>query len=1495
MEDDDDDEFDSDEEMEPMIFEVEDDVSPELDEEEAAAGPSASARGSNALGLVQSSRRQMHTRVVTVPSRHLQKFMTSADPEAEKQPRGSITAAAVGSTAKPRKDEGGFTIDASSDEEEAAGSSSGTGGDDMWQRANFSNAMLRACKAAKPAKALPAKRDPLKGWRGKLRGQADMDSLPPLLLPQQSQGNWLHLGSLSFPVKAPWTPDQVKGIESESLLFHFMGPSSRFTRPGWETLSWPKSAGVSARWAEEKTFSWGEELRMLLAFPSFEDGKIEKKMAAGFVDAGPLAFSFYCLLGMGLIKLVNLRLEHMEMGDEPGPDAPKLGRKGKSKAKAKTAVAEAAAKQPLFLQLEVHMATKALGCQEPDGNIMSQDRKIKRSDVLTGHAQTAWALLLHHMLANPDCTLRLGPDCDGALNYCDDVESGMWKRLEQVKAAAAEKEAKSPKKQQRRNSAGPRLHKLLDAVGVPENLPEAATPASLTCQPKSYQLQGLQWMLNRERLGDTLGRAMATLHPCWLQLQSADGHCFYVHAHHPFMLSPNFYTAPIGGTCGGLLCDAMGLGKTLECLMLVLANRTPAGWASLDLEGAVEGPEPTPIKTTLAVVPANLLQQWQDEIRQHVEPGAISWCVYTGEQGAPVDTAEEERGSGRTRRSQRKPRGASGKDKPRLPLLCRAADGSQVAMHTCDLAFITYEQLRKELGQQGSHVSSTLLAWGFWRVLLDEAQLVAHTSSVAAQKASSLWRRHAWTVTGTPLSNRLSEIKGLLEFLAAEPFYQTNVWQWLLEDPYRMGSFAGAAPLMALLPSLLLRRTQQDVQAQLELPPCVHEDRWVPLSGVERAMYDSLRKQLDKAVDPIRNASSRTLRRHADLRSSKMTSKVMRALTELRQACCHPQIVRRQDALLGQQRLSMEQILARLTTQAFSQYDNAMRAWLLSRIIHTAAQAHFVKKIGTVLQDELRQITRTLGQAGSTDIVNLKRKVQFDDRPAKAVRTMSDASPGPVVQSCSEEQRSSSPEPDGVLDVPSAVPSGADAAAEEPVGGTQTNGAAAEGAPSDAAGVAAGSGGAPPNQAVKAANQEGRDEAKKRERGWQRLYLDALELLLELHYEMPQQSALLGGPTATSSQAPSSSAAAGPSSSGVQSSQSLSLQEAEAEALLMREDLGMDVGVSPADAASMRYSRRTRGLRPEEELIEPAENELATERAAQLRASNTTLREYDHAVKTGAKRSVEAGKREEQKCWEEVREKWHALQHLLHKRTSLLAARKGKGKASAEKAVADAGAQGDDAQSCPICLDTPDRRTLSPADLFDVVPDEEAAQQAPPEHSDFGSKTHQLLLELGAMRGKDPKSKAVVFSSWGRLLSLIGEALKANGIAHVSLAGTQPEGRANALRTFLNDPDVMVITVVMSTGGGAAGLTLNVANTVFLMEPSLNPGIEAQAAARVHRLGQTKSTRVIRFLAEGTIEAAVLDFQRRKMQQPGEEEEVAASHLQDLDPASILSLVNDHP
>ena len=76
-------------------------------------------------------------------------------------------------------------------------------------------------------------------------------------------------------------------------------------------------------------------------------------------------------------------------------------------------------------------------------------------------------------------------------------------------------------------------------------------------------------------------------------------------------------------------------------------------------------------------------------------------CVYTGEavtdRATPAPAAASVVAE-RTRRSQRKPKAPAGSQKPRAPLMCRDEDGSLVAMHSCDLCFITYEQLRKELG-----------------------------------------------------------------------------------------------------------------------------------------------------------------------------------------------------------------------------------------------------------------------------------------------------------------------------------------------------------------------------------------------------------------------------------------------------------------------------------------------------------------------------------------------------------------------------------------------------------------------------------------------------------------------------------------------------------------------------------------------------------------------------------------------------------------------------
>jgi superfamily II DNA or RNA helicase len=53
---------------------------------------------------------------------------------------------------------------------------------------------------------------------------------------------------------------------------------------------------------------------------------------------------------------------------------------------------------------------------------------------------------------------------------------------------------------------------------------------------------------------------------------------------------------------------------------------------------------------------------------------------------------------------------------------------------------------------------------------------------------------------------------------------------------------------------------------------------------------------------------------------------------------------------------------------------------------------------------------------------------------------------------------------------------------------------------------------------------------------------------------------------------------------------------------------------------------------------------------------------------------------------------------------------------------------------------------------------------------------------------------------------------------------------------------------------GAVGINLTQANRVFIMEPFLNPALEAQAIGRVHRLGQKRAVEIVRLIVSDSIE-----------------------------------------
>ncbi|KAF5839331.1 P-loop containing nucleoside triphosphate hydrolase protein [Dunaliella salina] len=147
------------------------------------------------------------------------------------------------------------------------------------------------------------------------------------------------------------------------------------------------------------------------------------------------------------------------------------------------------------------------------------------------------------------------------------------------------------------------------------------------------------------------------------------------------------------------------------------------------------------------------------------------------------------------------------------------------------------------------------------------------------------------------------------------------------------------------------------------------------------------------------------------------------------------------------------------------------------------------------------------------------------------------------------------------------------------------------------------------------------------------------------------------------------------------------------------------------------------------------------------------------------------------------------------------------------------------------------------------------------------TKIDALLRRLLLLREQAPDEKSLVFSQFPDALKLVGRALSVNGLGHVSLNRTRRRAKGSArdaVARFKNDPDVRVF--LLSLQHGAAGLTLCRANHVFMIDVSLDPAIEQQAVARVHRIGQQQPVQVTRLLCHDTVEVAVLQSLEKKQQ-----------------------------
>ncbi|KAK5558978.1 hypothetical protein LTR46_003167 [Exophiala xenobiotica] len=147
------------------------------------------------------------------------------------------------------------------------------------------------------------------------------------------------------------------------------------------------------------------------------------------------------------------------------------------------------------------------------------------------------------------------------------------------------------------------------------------------------------------------------------------------------------------------------------------------------------------------------------------------------------------------------------------------------------------------------------------------------------------------------------------------------------------------------------------------------------------------------------------------------------------------------------------------------------------------------------------------------------------------------------------------------------------------------------------------------------------------------------------------------------------------------------------------------------------------------------------------------------------------------------------------------------------------------------------------------------------EEGKIPTKLKRLLADL---QEHEKAEKSVVFSCWTYTLDLVESLLlQRTKIQYARIDGNISGSRRDqAIQRFQTDDSVRVILVSIVCGG--TGIDLTAGSRAYLLEPQWNPMVEEQALARIHRIGQTKKVKTIRYLVRNSFEERVVMLQDLK-------------------------------
>ncbi|MEI6278491.1 MAG: DEAD/DEAH box helicase [Verrucomicrobiae bacterium] len=134
-------------------------------------------------------------------------------------------------------------------------------------------------------------------------------------------------------------------------------------------------------------------------------------------------------------------------------------------------------------------------------------------------------------------------------------------------------------------------------------------------------------------------------------------------------------------------------------------------------------------------------------------------------------------------------------------------------------------------------------------VILDEAQRIKNWSTKTAQAVKRLESRYAFVLTGTPIENRIDELRSIVDFLDPSilgPLFRFNREYYQLDDRGRPAGYKNLDKLRERVRPILIRRRKADVET--ELPDRTDRNHFVALTPAMRDEYAAIQKQVAELI-----------------------------------------------------------------------------------------------------------------------------------------------------------------------------------------------------------------------------------------------------------------------------------------------------------------------------------------------------------------------------------------------------------------------------------------------------------------------------------------------------------------------------------------------------------------------------------------------------------------------------------------------------------------------